>query len=84
MDELKNIQSTYEKIAASKTNVPILMVGFNRRFSPHVQKMKELLLTSTGPKSFIMTVNAGFLPKDHWTQDIEKGEEESSEKSVTL
>ena len=49
------------------------MVGFNRRFSPHVQKMKQLLAGTTGPKSFIMTVNAGAVPADHWTQDPEKG-----------
>lgn len=50
-----------------------LMVGFNRRFSPHVQKMKELLSPLKEPKSFIMTVNAGAIPVDHWTQDIEVG-----------
>jgi len=52
---------------------PILMVGFNRRFSPHIQKIKQLLHTVTAPKSFIMTVNAGAIPPDHWTQDSESG-----------
>jgi len=51
----------------------ILMVGFNRRFSPHIQKIKQLLDTVTAPKSFIMTVNAGAIPADHWTQDSESG-----------
>ena len=36
-------------------------------------KMKELLETVREPKSFIMTVNAGMIPADHWTQDIEVG-----------
>ncbi|CAM8625141.1 2-desacetyl-2-hydroxyethyl_bacteriochlorophyll.. . domain containing protein [Burkholderiales bacterium] len=54
-------------------NGPILMVGFNRRFSPHIQKIKQLLDTVTAPKSFIMTVNAGAIPPDHWTQDSESG-----------
>lgn len=48
---------------------PLLMVGFNRRFAPHVQQMKKLLAGVTGPKAFVMTVNAGAIPADHWTQD---------------
>jgi len=50
-----------------------LMVGFNRRFAPQVQKMKELLSAISEPKSFIMTMNAGDIPADHWTQDIAVG-----------
>jgi predicted dehydrogenase/threonine dehydrogenase-like Zn-dependent dehydrogenase len=50
-----------------------LMVGFNRRFSPQVKKMKALLEPVKEPKSFIMTMNAGAIPADHWTQDIEVG-----------
>jgi len=46
-----------------------LMVGFNRRFAPQVVKMKTLLGTVAEPKSFIMLVNAGAIPSDHWTQD---------------
>jgi predicted dehydrogenase/threonine dehydrogenase-like Zn-dependent dehydrogenase len=51
----------------------ILMVGFNRRFAPQVQKMKSLLKGVSGPKSMVMTVNAGTIPADHWTQDLEVG-----------
>ena len=49
------------------------MVGFNRRFAPHVQKIKELLLIHDQPKSFIMTINAGYIPADHWIQDPKIG-----------
>lgn len=52
---------------------PLLMVGFNRRFAPQVQKIKELLDRAPMPKSFIMTVNAGAIPADHWVQDAEVG-----------
>jgi predicted dehydrogenase len=45
------------------------MVGFNRRFAPQVLKIKSLLAGVGEPKSFIMTVNAGAIPPDHWTQD---------------
>jgi predicted dehydrogenase/threonine dehydrogenase-like Zn-dependent dehydrogenase len=46
-----------------------LMVGFNRRFAPQVVRMKQLLAGVTEPKVFVMTVNAGAIPPDHWTQD---------------
>ncbi len=51
----------------------VLMVGFNRRFAPHVKKMKELLQSTSEPKTMIMTVNAGYIPQEHWTQDLEVG-----------
>lgn len=52
---------------------PILMVGFNRRYSPLVKKIKLLLSGITEPKNLIMTVNAGAIPADHWTQDMNVG-----------
>lgn len=51
----------------------ILMVGFNRRFSPHIIKMKELLEKISQPKSVLITVNAGEIPNNHWTQDLDVG-----------
>lgn len=52
---------------------PLLMVGFNRRFAPHIVKMKSLLEVKREPKVVVMTVNAGVIPADHWTQDTEVG-----------
>ena len=67
MDELLEIQKNYESIKGIK---PKLMIGFNRRFSPLIVKMKSLLESQDGPKVFIMTVNAGDIPVEHWTQDV--------------
>ena len=50
-----------------------LMVGFNRRFAPHIVKMKELLSVVVEPKALVMNVNAGHIPSHHWTQDPEIG-----------
>ncbi len=50
-----------------------LMVGFNRRFSPHSVALKKWLAASPGARSIIITVNAGAIPADHWTQDLEIG-----------
>ncbi len=67
-DELANVQATYA-LSHLAGHGPQLMVGFNRRFSPQVQKMKALLQAVKEPKSFIMTMNAGAIPANHWTQD---------------
>ncbi|GAA0197990.1 bi-domain-containing oxidoreductase [Kangiella japonica] len=55
--------------AAQQAANTMVMVGYNRRFAPHVQKMKALLEKKAAPKTFIMTMNAGDIPADHWTQD---------------
>lgn len=52
---------------------PILMVGFNRRFSPHVQRMQALLRETSGPKALTLLMNAGAIPPGHWTQDPQTG-----------
>jgi predicted dehydrogenase len=69
VDELNEIEEFYNK----STNPPVLMVGFNRRFSPLSEKIKKYLEKSAGPKAIVYTVNSGDIPSDHWTQDPEVG-----------
>lgn len=71
-DELQSVGAAYREALASDPN-RILTVGFNRRFSPHGQRMASLLRNEAGPKTFIMTVNAGFIPVSHWTHDRDLG-----------
>jgi predicted dehydrogenase/threonine dehydrogenase-like Zn-dependent dehydrogenase len=47
----------------------VLMVGFNRRFAPHVLQMQRLLSGVRDGKAFVMTVNAGQIPPEHWVHD---------------
>lgn len=63
-DELQQIAQAY-----APADAPLLMVGFNRRFAPQVQRMQALLAGAPGPKAFVMSVNAGAIPASHWTQD---------------
>jgi predicted dehydrogenase/threonine dehydrogenase-like Zn-dependent dehydrogenase len=71
LEELDLIDSTYNNAKVSK---PLrLMVGFNRRFAPHIVKIKELLNAHRTPKTIIMTVNAGSIPGEHWAQDLNVG-----------
>jgi predicted dehydrogenase/threonine dehydrogenase-like Zn-dependent dehydrogenase len=70
MEGLTTVQAAFDAAQLrSPQGGPQLMVGFNRRFSPQVQKIKDLLKPVKEPKSFIMTMNAGAIPANHWTQD---------------
>jgi polar amino acid transport system substrate-binding protein len=65
--ELLAIKEAYEK--SDRKNV---MVGFNRRFSPAVQHLKNLLLEDQ-PKTICIRINAGAIPRDHWVNDPQVG-----------
>jgi predicted dehydrogenase len=71
-EEVSAIEAARSEVAAAGFT-PIVMVGFNRRFAPQVRRIKSQLEGDSGAKSFVMTVNAGAIPADHWTQDREAG-----------
>ena len=50
-----------------------LLVGFNRRFSPSAVKAKEVFAGRQSPLSIVYRVNAGRVPREHWTQDAREG-----------
>ena len=64
-DELSLITDAYNKSGKSLT------VGFNRRFSPHITKIKSLVGDSQ--MNVIATMNAGFIPANVWVHDIKVG-----------
>ena len=68
-DELTEVTEVYNGLEKK----PLLMVGFNRRYAPHVIKIKQLLSSKSSPISMVMTVNAGFIPADHWVHDPASG-----------
>jgi polar amino acid transport system substrate-binding protein len=71
-EELEEIRCLYEALAtAPDVPLPLLMVGYNRRFSPFVRHMKKTL--GGGPMAAIYRVNAGSIPADSWIQDRERG-----------
>jgi predicted dehydrogenase/threonine dehydrogenase-like Zn-dependent dehydrogenase len=62
------------QVAGALESAPgILCVDFNRRFAPHVQIAKGALGDRIGPLVISVTVNAGSIPRDHWTQDVSTG-----------
>jgi predicted dehydrogenase len=71
-EDLDAIEAAY-RAAQEREQPPMLTVGFNRRAAPHVKRIKDLLLRQRGPKAFVMTINAGAIPAEHWTQDPRTG-----------
>jgi len=61
-EQLKTIEKSYKKNNGS------LMVGFNRRFSPHIQKIKSLIGDSK--MNIVATMNAGDIPPGFWVHDM--------------
>jgi len=66
-EEVKNVIKAWEKSQGR------LMVGFNRRFAPLVKKAKEFYQERRGPLAIIYRINAGYIPKNHWIQDLKEG-----------
>lgn len=64
-DELEDVVDAWDRYK------PLLMVGFNRRFSPLARQIKTTL--GDGPMSMLYRVNAGSIPKDSWIQDADIG-----------
>lgn len=73
----KPLALTAEECAAVTTAVAeagvSLVVGFNRRYSPHVRLAKKLLAEREGPKMMVYRANAGFIPLTSWVYDPAEG-----------
>jgi predicted dehydrogenase len=66
-EDLDAIIATVEETGKTVT------VGFNRRFSPHAEKMRSLIGDRPGPMNIIATMNAGYIPPNSWVHDLESG-----------
>lgn len=66
-DELKSISDFYAD--ASITTKPLLMTGFNRRFSRYAAEIKKHTDGRLSPLFIRYCMNAGFIPFDHWVHE---------------
>ena len=64
-EELVQIISTQQRTGKTLT------VGFNRRFSPHAEKIKATI--GSNPMNIIATMNAGNIPSNVWVHDMKIG-----------
>jgi predicted dehydrogenase/threonine dehydrogenase-like Zn-dependent dehydrogenase len=68
-DELQQIVTFYEQTESA----PILLTGFNRRFSPYARRIQEISKTRSNPMIINYRMNAGYIPLDHWVHTKEGG-----------
>lgn len=66
--QLEQLYSSLEALDA----LPVIMVGHNRRYSEHVQKVRETF-SAQGPLVFNYRIAAGRIPADHWVHNPDVG-----------
>lgn len=69
-EELVKIEKFF---ARSVEGEPLLMTGFNRRFSPAIQRARQLLAGRRSPLIVNYRMNAGYIPPDSWVHGAEGG-----------
>jgi predicted dehydrogenase len=69
-EELEEIRAFF---AAENEKRPMLLTGFNRRFSPGLCRVRELTRDRRNPMILNYRMNAGYLPADHWVFSAEGG-----------
>jgi predicted dehydrogenase len=69
--ELAEIEAFYATSGPDAT--PILLTGFNRRFSDYGVRLADLVRGRTNPLMLVYRMNAGHIPLDHWVHGPEGG-----------
>lgn len=72
-DELGDIIKNCSGLSDSGLPAPFLMVGYNRRFSPHATRMSDFLNGRQDPAVINYRVNSGYVPPDHWVHSEQEG-----------
>lgn len=70
-DELTQIEQFYAD--ETTKNKPIVLTGFNRRFSHYATRIKAIVDQRTNPMIINYQMNAGYIPLDHWVHTDEGG-----------
>jgi len=66
-EQLAQLQEVYAaQLQAGRA--PFVMAGFNRRFAPFTEKIRQFFAGRREPMMIHVRVNAGFMPHDHWIQ----------------
>ncbi len=71
MSDLKKLSNFYK--AEQNKEMPLIMVAYNRRFSPHIVKVKNIIANSKHPCIINYEMNAGYIEKDNWVYGKEGG-----------
>ena len=71
-EELSHIERVYGEFT-EKGPAPLLLTGFNRRFSRYASRIHELVEGRTNPMILNYRMNAGHVPLDNWVHSDEGG-----------
>lgn len=72
-DGLEAVKASVAGARTRRGTEPLVLVGFNRRFSPSVEVIAHHLKGRVGPAAMVFFGNAGAIPRDHWAQDPSVG-----------
>jgi len=72
-EQLSEIMRVYSELRTPNSDPPILLVGYNRRFSPHAAQILKYFENRKDPMVIHYRVNSGFVPQDHWVHSEEEG-----------
>jgi len=70
--QLQQVTEAYTSALGGRPSA-VVMVGFNRRFSPFTVQAREWLTPRSEPLVVNCRVNAGFVPGDSWVHDPVEG-----------
>lgn len=72
-EELARVVAFFEEAERASRSAPILLTGFNRRFSPFAARLRELMERRSDSMQIVYRMNAGYIPLDHWVHGPEGG-----------
>jgi len=72
-EQLGRFERFFADAAHAGRATPVLMTGFNRRFSPAVVHIRKVLAARTTPLMIEYRMNAGYIPLSHWVHGAEGG-----------
>ena len=70
---VEEIERIEKALAEHGSTAPVVLVGFNRRFSPAARRLRQAFADLSVPITVSCRFNAGELPPDHWTQNAAVG-----------
>jgi predicted dehydrogenase/threonine dehydrogenase-like Zn-dependent dehydrogenase len=72
-EELNSLEKLVDELCSSPSGCPVAFVGFNRRYSPYMVRLRELVAERSTPLHLIYRMNAGYVPPEHWVHSAEGG-----------
>jgi predicted dehydrogenase/threonine dehydrogenase-like Zn-dependent dehydrogenase len=69
----EQLEAVEAAVASAGADRPVLAVGFNRRWAPATEAVREVFDGVDEPLSMVYRFHGGPLPQDHWTRDPDEG-----------